>query len=166
MSTDIQQRLAAAGIAGALPILVMFEGISLPAYLDPIGIPTICRGHTGDVRLGDIATPMQCDEYTVRDLLKAKATMESCMHTPLNDNQRAAFVSFVYNVGGGKKGVKDGFCVLKTGRPTTMVIMLNAGNITGACNQLPYWVGAKGKILNGLIKRRAVERAICLKEPT
>jgi lysozyme len=166
MATEqYRQRLLAAGIAAAFPLIVFFEGTRQTAYLDPVSIPTICRGHTGGVQMHQTATIAQCDELTVQDLLKAKATMEGCMHTPLNDNQRAAFTSFVFNVGHGKAGEKDGFCILKNGRPSTMVSLLNAGNITGACNQLPNWTTAKGVQLNGLVKRRAAERELCLKAP-
>jgi len=161
-----RQRLLAAGIVAALPVVTLFEGTRLTAYMDPVSIPTICRGHTGGVKIGQTATLDQCDELTVQDLLTAKATMESCMHTPLNDNQRAAFTSFVFNVGHGKAGVKDGFCILKNGRPSTMVTMLNTGNITGACNQLLNWTTANGVQLSGLVKRRAAERELCLKAPT
>lgn len=163
MNTSIKQRLAAAGIAAALPLIVLFEGTRPTAYLDPVSIPTICRGHTGNVRLGETATVEQCDDLTVQDLLKAKAAMESCVTVPLNDNQRAAFTSFVFNVGPGKQGVKDGFCILKSGRPSTLVSKLNARDYAGACNQLPLWVTAGGQTLPGLVKRRAAERELCLK---
>lgn len=163
MSTDIKQKLVAAGIAAALPLIVLFEGTRQNAYLDPVSIPTICRGHTGGVKLGQTATIEQCDDMTAQDLLKAKASMESCVTVPLNDNQRAAFTSFVFNVGPGRQGVKDGFCTLKSGRPSSMVTKLNARDYIGACNQLPLWATAGGQTLPGLVKRRAAERELCLK---
>ncbi|MBC3907889.1 lysozyme [Undibacterium umbellatum] len=163
MSTDIKQKLIAAGIAAALPLIVLFEGTRQTAYLDPVSIPTICRGHTGGVKLGQTATIEQCDDMTVQDLLKAKASMESCLKVPLNDNQRAAFTSFVFNVGPGRKGVKDGFCVLESGKPSTMITLLNKGDYTGACNQMQYWNKAGGVVYSGLTKRRAAERELCLK---
>ncbi len=171
MTADqVRQRLAVAGIAGALSLIATFEGTFYAAYLDPVRIPTICRGHTAGVQPGQIATPQQCDDYTVQDLLKAKATMDSCLrmpaNSPLNDNQRAAFTSFVFNVGHGMAGVNDGFCVLKNGRPSTMLTLLNSGNISAACNQLPLWNTANGKVYPGLTKRRAAERELCLKAPT
>ncbi len=161
--SDIKQKLAAAGIAAALPLIVLFEGTRQTAYLDPVSIPTICRGHTGGVKQGRTATIQQCDEMTVQDLLKAKAAMESCVTAPLNDNQRAAFTSFVFNVGPGRKGGKDGFCVLESGKPSTMVTLLNKRDYTGACNQLTFWNKAGGVVYAGLTKRRAAERELCLK---
>ena len=165
MPTDIRQRLIAAGIAAALPLIVFFEGSRQTAYPDPVGIPTICSGHTGGIRPGQTATAQQCDDYTLQDLLKARATMESCAQVPLNDNQRAAFTSFVYNVGGGKAGVKDGFCLLKSGKPSGIVTRLNAGDYAGACRQMLLWNRAGGQVLPGLTRRRQAETELCLKAP-
>ncbi|MBI3727097.1 MAG: lysozyme [Burkholderiales bacterium] len=163
MTLSIKQRLIAAGIAAALPLIVLFEGTRQTAYLDPVKIPTICRGHTSGVKMGKTATMDECDAMTADDLLIAKASMETCLKVPLNDNQRAAFTSFVFNMGPGKKGVKDGFCVLKDGRPSTMITKLNNKDYTGACNQLPFWNTAGGVVYAGLTKRRAAERELCLK---
>jgi lysozyme len=164
MATDnIRSRLAAAGIAAALPLIIMFEGTRQNAYLDPVSIPTICRGHTGGVKLGQTATIEQCDELTVQDLLKAKAVLDSCVKVPLNNNQRAAFTSFIFNVGPGKEGVKDGFCILKSGRPSTMLKLINTGDTASACREMSKWVYAGDKALQGLIRRRAAERELCLR---
>lgn len=151
---NIKQRLTAAGVAAAFPLIVAYEGTKQTAYLDPVSIPTICRGHTGGVKLGQTATMAQCDDLTVQDLLKATAAIDSCVHVPLNDNQRAAFASFTFNVGGAK------FCKSSAARK------LNAGDPVGACNELPKWIYAGDKVLPGLVKRRAAERDLCLKVPT
>ncbi|MBR7782702.1 MULTISPECIES: lysozyme [Undibacterium] len=164
MATDnIRNRLAAAGIAAALSLIITFEGTRQNAYLDPVSIPTICRGHTGGVKLGQTATIEQCDELTVQDLLKAKAVLDSCVKVPLNNNQRAAFTSFIFNVGPGKEGVKDGFCVLRSGRPSTMLRLINAGDAASACREMSKWVYAGDKALQGLVRRRAAERELCLR---
>ncbi|HHP7177414.1 TPA: glycoside hydrolase family protein, partial [Pseudomonas aeruginosa] len=54
-----QRVTGAVAIASAL--VAAHEGRSLVAYVDPVGIPTICEGITAGVRLGDRATPQQCD---------------------------------------------------------------------------------------------------------
>ncbi len=150
MNVDIQKRLAAVGLALAVPVVIFFEGTRQRAYLDPVQIPTICRGHTKGVKLGQTATLDQCDEMLLQDLLRADAEMKSCIRVPLNDNQRAAFASFTFNAGGGN------FC------GSTMARKLNAGDYAGACNELPRWVYAGGKVLPGLVKRRQAERDVCL----
>jgi lysozyme len=40
---------------------------------------------------------------------------------------------------------------------------LNAGDYTGACNQLLRWNRAGGKEVRGLTRRRVAERELCLK---
>lgn len=162
MKDELKKKLIAAGIVAALPIVAYFEGTRLPAYLDPIGKPTICRGHTQGVKLGQTASLDQCDAFTVADLLAANAVVNSCVTVPLLDHQRAAFTSFTYNVGRGAKNVKDGFCVLKSGAPSTLVTMLNKGDATGACQQMQLWTKARGRVLPGLISRRKEEVKLCL----
>ena len=76
--------------------------------------------------------------------------------------RRAAFIDFIYNVGPGRAGLKDGFCVLKSGNWSTMRRKLVNGDQVGACNQLPFWNKAGGQVLRGLTERRTVERLVCL----
>lgn len=152
MNSDLTKKLAAAGLTLAVPLVIFFEGSKQQAYLDPVSIPTICHGHTGqDVKMGQTATMDQCDALMVQDLLKANQAINGCIKTPLGDNQRAAFASFTFNVGGAK------FCA------STAAKKLNAGDLVGACNELPKWVYAGGQVLPGLVKRRAAERELCLK---
>lgn len=158
-----KKAVASIAAAIALPVISYFEGRSLVAYVDPVGIPTICDGATKGVKLGDKATPAQCDARTTADLLEAISIVQGCADVPMNPNQLAAFASFTYNVGSGKKGVKDGFCVLKNGNKPTIIKRLQAGNYTGACDGLLAWVNAGGRKLNGLVKRRQAERELCLR---
>lgn len=133
----------------------------LRTYLDPLSIPTICRGITGGVKIGDVLMDKDCDEKEEAAIREAHRTIERCAPgVPLADHEWAAWGSFVYNVGPGKKGVKDGFCVLKNGREPTLLKKLKAGDYAGACNELPKW--ANPSWLRGLKIRRAEERAVCL----
>lgn len=144
-----------AALTLSLPIVGYFEGRELISYLDPVRIPTICGGITQidgkPVRLGMTATDEQCDELERYELGKAITAVDALTYpTVLGDFQRAAFGSFVYNVGPTKFST------------STMRRKILAGDIIGACNELPRWVYAKGKKLNGLVKRRAAERKLCL----
>ncbi|WP_394780579.1 lysozyme [Undibacterium sp.] len=151
MNIDLKRKIIAAGLGLAVPLVIFYEGTFQKSYSDPIGIPTICRGHTEGVRLGQTATADQCDDMLAKDLLKANAEMQACVLVPLNENQRAAFASFTFNAGSGN------FC------GSSMARKLNAGDYAGACNELPRWVYAGGKILPGLVKRRAAEKELCLR---
>lgn len=144
-------RLAALGLTGAISLVAGFEGLRQHTYLDPVGIPTSCFGHTGpDVRLGQWRSLLECQDLLIGDLLIAYGSVERCIKVPLGPNERTAYTSFVYNVGGGA------FC------SSTLVKLRNAGDRIGACNQLPRWKYSKGIEWPGLVKRRAIERNICL----
>jgi lysozyme len=156
-------KLAALGLAVLLPMLGLYEGLERTAYHDPLGIPTVCYGHTGpDVKLGQVYTAAQCDELLAKDILVANSTINSCITAPLTPNQRAAFVSFTFNVGPGGRGVKDGFCTLKSGRPSTMRLLINAGQPEKACSELLKWTMPGTVVHRGLLKRRNAEYKLCM----
>lgn len=155
--------IALMGFIGAvgLSMLQASEGLSLKAYRDPVGITTICWGHTGpEVRMGQTLTRDQCEKILLRDVQIAQryivpASKTSCLGgAPLTANQRDALTSFVFNIGGPK------FC------SSTMAKRLKAGDYLGASRQFPLWDKAKvnGKLvaLRGLTIRRAEERKLFL----
>ena len=136
-------------VALAVPLVAKYEGTVLRSYRDPVGIVTACTGHTGpELKIGQTYTRQQCEDMLYKDLAK-HADALACVSQPLTDGQRAAFVSFAFNVGEGA------FC------GSTLVRKANAGDIDGACAELSRWIYAKGKQLPGLIKRRAAERQLC-----
>ncbi|MCC9162830.1 lysozyme [Alcaligenes sp. MMA] len=147
---DLKTKVGTGVIAAAIGLVAAWEGRSLVAYVDPVGIPTICDGYTHSVKLGDVATPAQCDVLTEQEVRKALAVVDGSTPGQLPDGVRIALTSFVYNVGPGAYG------------GSTLLRRLRAGDLIGACNQLPRWVYASGKKLRGLERRREAERQICL----
>ena len=150
-----KQRLVAAIGAGAaalvVPLVMQYEGTIPKTYRDPVGILTACTGHTGpELRMGQTFTRQQCEDMLFSDLEK-HATALDCVKRPLTDGQKAAFLSFAFNVGNGA------FC------KSTLVRKANAGDMQGACAELSRWVYAGGKQLPGLVKRRTAEREMCEK---
>ncbi|MBD8614090.1 lysozyme [Pseudomonas putida] len=139
----------AATISIATAVIASFEGLRTKAYLDPIGIPTICYGHTATAKIGDSKTPAECKEQLSKDLLIAIQDVESRVTLDMTVERRAGLVSFVYNVGGTKFG------------NSTLLKKLNAGDASGACAELSKWVYAGGVKLKGLVARRAEERQLC-----
>lgn len=133
-----------------LAIVPAHEGTVLKGYRDPVGIVTACVGHTGpEAQLGRRYTKQECDELLVSDLIKHDQGVEQCVHVPLAPHQRAAFDSFAFNVGVEK------FC------NSSMARKLNARDYAGACAELSKWIYAGGRVLPGLVARRADERALC-----
>ena len=146
-------KLGLGAVALAVPVVMMYEGLITRTYRDPIGILTACYGHTGpELRMGQRYTEAECERMLNADLLKHAAALD-CITRPMTDGQKAAFLSFAFNVGNAR------FC------SSTLARKANAGDMAGACAELSRWTYAGGKPLPGLVKRRATERAICESQP-
>jgi len=144
--------VAAAAIAAAAVIGAHYEGKSNDAYADVGGIPTICYGHTSGVSAGDRATDAQCEAWLKQDMGEALDAVNRCI-PGLPFGPLVAFTDAGYNAG---PNIVCG---------STLQRKALAGDLVGACNELPRWVYAGDKIQPGLVKRRATEQAICLGEP-
>ena len=143
------------------------EGLRLRAYPDPgsDGAPwTIGYGHTRGVKPGDTCTLEQAEEWLTEDLNYAYKVVDKNVKVSLTSNQRDALASFVFNVGEGRKGVKDGFVSLKSGNPSTLLKKLNSGTYKAAADELLKWVYGSGRKLPGLVKRRKEERELFLSD--
>lgn len=149
----LRKQLAAASITAAIavatPVVMYFEGNEPSAYLDPIGIPTVCYGHTKTAKLGQKKTDAECQALLESDLQVALSEVDRLVKVELPAERRAALVSFVYNVGSAKLA------------SSTLLKKLNSGDTRGACAELSRWVNAGGKPLPGLVTRRAEERRLC-----
>lgn len=121
------------------------------------------RNETGPMKVGERIDPIRGLILLQRDASEAERIVRRCAPVPMHPWEFDAFVSLVYNVGPGKAGVKDGFCELKRGGPSTIVKRLLAGDYAGACDALLGWDKFQGKSLLGLKKRREREREVCLK---
>jgi lysozyme len=152
-----------------LELVKSFEGIpdgdpttvNIDPYLDPIGIWTIGWGHA--IRVGadylrgkenrkaamDLypggITQEQAELLLRGDLMDACRDVESLVDVSLTDNQFGALVSFTFNLGRGSLA------------RSTLLTKLNAGDYSGAASEFPKWNKAGGKVLKGLVERRAAE---------
>lgn len=137
-------------IAMASSVAAYWEGYIPYTYADPVGVPTICYGHTGpDVTPGRTVTRAECDALLNTDLRDAYADVVRCIRVPMQPHQAAALTSAAYNLGAQ---VVCG---------STLQRKANAGDWSGACAQLDRWVYAGDVILRGLVRRRSAERAMC-----
>lgn len=137
----------------AFEIVERFEGCKLEAYLCPANVPTIGFGHTGpDVYMGLVITQEVADEWLRQDLEEANAAVDRLVKVSLTSNERAALISFVFNLGAG---------ALAT---STLLKKLNAHDFEGAGDEFLRWVHAGGKTLPGLVTRRRAEADLFLME--
>ena len=140
------------GTAG-IALIKSFEECRLVAYPDPgTGDEpiTIAWGHTGGVKLGDTCTQEEADSLFVIDLAEAEEPVNRLVTAPLTQNQFDALVSFTYNCGEPN---------LKISR---LLQLLNAKYYQEAAAQFPRWNRSKGRIKNGLIRRREAEKKLFL----
>lgn len=142
----------------ALNLIKEFEGLVKKWYRDPVGVWTIGYGHTdsaGHPRHADdprlTLTDRDAEIILQRDLGQYEAAVQSAVNVPMNENQYGALVSFTYNLGPGNL------------RSSTLLRKLNAGDYDGAAAEFPRWNKAGGKVMQGLVRRRAAEQALFVK---
>ncbi|WP_312288782.1 lysozyme [Stutzerimonas nitrititolerans] len=131
-----------------IDLIKRFEGLRLRAYDDGVGIPTIGYGHTKGVKPGMTITADQAVQFLREDLHSAERDIDRLVTMHLCQHQFDALASLVFNIGG------------TAFRDSTLLRKLNAGDYAGAAVQFDRWVHGGGKILPGLVKRRAAERAM------
>lgn len=148
------KRAATTGLAAvtliAAPFTAQHEGLRLKAYLDPIGIPTICYGETVGVEMGQEKTKEECDALFEVRLAYFATRVDMLVEPEMEPATHAALTSFTYNAGVGAF------------KRSTLRRKLNEGDLQGACDELLRWVYAGGRKFNGLVRRRAAERNLCL----
>lgn len=150
---DSQGKAAAAGagaaiIALAAAMIAPWEGKVNTPYRDPVGILTVCYGHTGADIEQRRYSDAECLQMLEKDV-KTHANALQCTDGRYNIRQGAAFVSLAYNIG------VAGFCRSSAAKAA------KAGDYATACEKMSLHVKAKGTVLHGLVDRRAYERAVC-----
>ena len=134
----------------ALVGIVQQEGYTDHAVVPvPGDVPTIGFGTTDGVQMGDKITPPVALGRALRDIHKFEGALKRCVSVPLYQYEYDAWVSFAYNVG------SKAFC------NSTAVQKLNSGDYAGACAEMSRWTRVQGRVVPGLVNRRAAERAQC-----
>ena len=135
------------GEAG-LRLIKEFEGLRLAKYLDAVGKWTIGSGHL-ILPNENYDQPISLDVANAllrADLKRTEEGVRNSVTVTINQNQFDALVSFAFNLGVGN---------LKS---STLLRLLNEGNIFAAADQFLRWNKAGGRELPGLTRRRRAER--------
>lgn len=151
-SISLARKAAAWSAASALAIspVADSEGLRLTPYYDVARVLTDCYGRTKGVVFGVRQTKIACDSYLAKDILAHAERMQKCVYVDVPVKSLVGLISFGYNVGSGA------FC------GSTLVRILNTGDLKNACDQLPRWNKAAGVVWKGLVTRRAWEKQQCL----
>ncbi len=136
--------------AAGLALIKKFEGCRLIAYkpLPSENHWTIGWGHCGpDVEEGDRITQAEADALLAADCRRFAAAVDDPSLVPLtdrlNDNQRDALISFTFNCGEGN---------LRT--------LCKGRSLSEICEAMERYCRAGGRVLPGLVRRRAAEQAL------
>lgn len=129
-----------------IQLIKKYEGCRLTAYKCPAGVLTIGYGHTEGVKAGQKITQAQADNLLVSDMPKYEAKVNKYAKYGFNQNEFDALVSFAYNIGSIDQ-------LTANGTRTKAQI----------AEKIPAYNKAGGRVLSGLVKRRADEKALFLK---
>jgi lysozyme len=129
-----------------IDLLKAHEGLRLTAYKCPAGVWTIGYGHTGsDVKEGKAITQTEAERLLRLDVEWAERAVNAELPA-INQCQFDALVSFVFNVGAGAFA---GSTLLKKAKASPNDPAIRA--------EFAKWRNGGGKVLPGLVKRRAAE---------
>ena len=140
-----------AGIA----LIQRFESCKLSAYQDSVGVWTIGYGHTGNVYGRPVSAGMSITVQDAEALLKADLSIAekgitTALNQPVTQSQFDALVSLAFNVG------------VDATAKSTLLKLLNNGEVMLAAKEFPRWDMAGGTHLLGLLRRRVAEMQLFL----
>jgi len=138
-----------------LELIKTEESFQSKPYLCPAKIPTIGYGSTfyrngRKVSLSDKAISKEEAAKLLIAVIERDFDINPLIKVNITQNQFDALTSFAYNVGIGK------FI------NSTLLRKLNEKDFAGASAEFPKWVRANGKVLKGLVNRRAKEQQLFL----
>lgn len=122
-----------------------YEGFRTEAYQDSGGVWTCGYGHVDGVKQGDTCDAAQAQAWLDQDLTVAEDAVSDLVSVALSENQFAALVLFVFNVG------RAAFA------KSTLLKQLNQGNYSAVPKYLSAWIFDAGRVQRGLVARRAAE---------
>lgn len=140
------------GVVIAAAMCRRFEGFRARPYLCPAGVPTIGYGATHyldgqRVRLADPSVTREIANALLLDMIQRTYLPAVLALCPAVDSAHrlGALVDFCFNLGAGNL------------RASTLRRRVNAGQWDAAAVEIKRWCRAGGRVLPGLVVRRAAE---------
>lgn len=136
-----------------IALIKQFEGFRGEAYQDIVGVWTIGYGFTKGVKPGDKMSRAEADARLAQELADdgyEDTVRISCAPQEPNQNQFDAMACLAWNIG------INGF------QRSTVVKAHNRGDFAAAARAFALWNKAGGKVITGLVRRRAAEAALYL----
>lgn len=136
----------------AIELIKEFESLRTRAYRCPAGVWTIGWGHTAGVKRGDSITEAEAERLLLADVADLCRRLRQT-GVALSANREAALLSFAYNVG---------FDALLRSTLWRKVRVNAADPAVG--DEFGRWKYAGGRVMAGLVRRRAKEAALYFAE--
>ncbi|MFK4794684.1 lysozyme [Sphingobium sp. ZW T5_29] len=147
------QKVAGGGIAAAMllavPLIAKWEGKRNDPYRDIVGVKTVCYGETR-VQMRRYSDA-ECTAMLHEAVKGFAEPVARC--TPMiadRPYQLAAATSLAYNIG------INAYCRSTADR------RFDAGDFKGGCKAITRWTMAGGRVVQGLVNRRADEYRLCV----
>jgi len=134
-----------------LDLLRQFEQFRSAPYKDQGGKLTIGYGHL--IKTGEsftVLTQTQANALLAKDVALAEAALRRRVKVELNENQYAAVVCWIFNLGEGNL------------QQSTLLLKLNALAFDDVPGEILRWHRVDNKPSRGLIRRRAAEAMLFL----
>lgn len=138
-----------------IELIKKYEGLSLKPYLCPAHVPTIGYGNTTyadgtPVKMSDKAITVDKAEALLRDYV-IKNILPKINDLDLTQGQAEAVISLIYNIGWPAFSKSKCYKAIKS---------KDWGTVYNEWD----WIIANGKVLKGLVKRRAEEKYLFFKD--
>lgn len=159
-SSSLTGALASVGSKQSIDIAAglcrRFEGLYLRPYLCPAKVPTIGYGTTryeNGLRVSLLDPPItkaRAEQLLMHELsdIRPKVLRLCPVLQEWGDAAEAAILDFTFNLGTGKL------------QASTLRKKINADDVSAAKRELARWVYGDGRVLPGLVNRRAAEAAL------
>lgn len=137
-------------LSKAMEIIKEFEGLRLKPYYCDAGKLTVGYGHV-ILKTENYTqiTKAEAIELLLKDLEKFNTAMNNCLKVELNDNQKSAILSLIFNIG------------ITAFKNSTLLGIINIGAKQEQIKiEWMRWVHVKKKFNQGLYNRRLKEWSI------
>ena len=131
-----------------LALIKRYEGCRLKAYKCPAGVWTVGYGHTKGVTSATTITQAQADQFLQDDIAPIESQLND-LQINFRQGQFDALVSFIFNLGIGNFNKSTLKKRIITGAEDSVIV-----------SEFKRWNKAGGKVLPGLVARRAAEGAM------
>lgn len=122
------------------------EDLYLTAYLCPAKVWTVGWGHTKGVKKGMEITKAKAEEYLRADVAEAEKDLASLNLPIKTQGQYDAVTDFLFNLGLPQTKSSTLFKYIRQNKTDLLI-----------AREFMKWIHSKGKVLNGLVKRRKWE---------